>query len=298
MADIMVMVNRRYLDPMRVMFRSLFTNNPDPIRLFVFHAELEEDEIGEIRMFLEQYKNVTFVPIRLDQSCVDGLPVSDVLPAEVYYKLVALDELPEDVHQILCMDLDMIVKGSLKELLELRLPKDCPLAATQDLYGDLFGETPKNNERLGLPKNNKYFNAGLLLFNLDHIRKLPKKDGRSVLLTWAFEHSDLLKWREQDVFNGVFFGKYVSLPWALYNCPPVMFVMKQEEVNRGILRPLTREEANSMENLDGYADYTQAIAEQAVIIHYIGETKPWNKERPDTATFRFFDSYYRSWEED
>ena len=75
-----------------------------------------------------------------------------------------------------------------------------------------------------------------------------------------------------------------------------MYVMKQEEVQGGGLNPLSQEEISRMTSFDGYADYTQALCDQAAIIHYIGETKPWSKERPDVPTYSIFDRYYHLYE--
>jgi lipopolysaccharide biosynthesis glycosyltransferase len=71
-----------------------------------------------------------------------------------------------------------------------------------------------------------------------------------------------------------------------------MYIMKVKDVQNGIIQPLHKNEVEQMESFEGYADYTQALCDNATIIHYIGESKPWDAARPDAGTYRIFDRYY------
>ena len=102
----------------------------------------------------------------------------------------------------------------------------------------------------------------------------------------------MLKWPEQDVLN-VLFGKlYLELPWIKYNCPPIMYIMKTEDVINGVFKPIYKDEAERIDDFEGYADYTEAVADSASVIHYIGESKPWKEGRPQAATYDVFDQFY------
>ncbi len=286
--QIMAVANQSYIAPMMVMLRSLLRNNSRPIKLYLFYSDLEDKTVKEVSALFEKTKNNELVPIRMTTDDLDGLPASGELPAEVYFKLLGLDRLPETLDKILCLDLDMVVKEPLDELYDLDLSGHM-LGACRDVYALVYGETPRNNKRLSLPEDYEYFNGGMLFFNLERIRGFG---GGKAIVEECYKNRDLLKWREQDALNLLFHDSYLPIPWVKYNCPPIMYIMRAEEVNRGVFNPLTQEMANNMQSFDGYADYTQAVAESAAIIHYIGESKPWREGRPEARTYQIFDAFY------
>ncbi len=289
--NIMAVVNKKYLSPMMAMFQSLLSNHLRPMRFFLFYSDLDEALLADLKAQFQKENGKMLIPFCLKTDELEGLPVTENLPAEIYFKLVGLDLLPETVEKILCLDLDMIVKAPLDEMYDVDI-SGYTLAACKDIYAFVYGEGLRNNRRLGLPEEYDYFNAGLLLFNMDRIRSFG---GGKAVLEECFKHRELLKWPEQDMLNLLFHENYFQLPWIKYNCPPIMYIMRSDEVNRGVFNPLTQEMADSMSNFDGYADFTQAIAESAAIIHYIGESKPWREGRPEARTYQIFDVYYNQY---
>jgi hypothetical protein len=90
--------------------------------------------------------------------------------------------------------------------------------------------------------------------------------------------------------------KYLPINWHDYNCPPVMYVMKNSDVAEGRIEPLYQADIPGISSFDEYADYTQALCDNASIIHYLGETKPWKTDRPKSRTYEIFDRSYFSYE--
>jgi lipopolysaccharide biosynthesis glycosyltransferase len=186
----------------------------------------------------------------------------------------------------------MVVNKSLNELYSTDI-KGYPLAACKDIYGYIYGIGQENIRRMGINEKCTYFNGGMLLLNLDYLRS---GEFGAKMSRFAKKNADNLKWLEQDVWNYFFDEKYLKLGWYDYNCVPVMYIMKITDVQKGRLEPLCKNDIADMADFSGYADYTQALSENASIIHYIGETKPWKTDRPQSNAYRIFDRFYNEYE--
>lgn len=286
--NIMFVANKKYIFPMITLLYSIFIHNDNPVNLYLFHTDIDENTLTALKKYCSNWDNKQLIPIYVNSDMVRGLTATDRFPAEVYYKLLAIDLLPQDLDKILCMDLDMVVNKSLLPLFRLDITGS-PLAACSCIYSYIFGEGIFNHRRLNIDTGYQYFNAGLMLLNLNCLRQLG---GSMFIINHARSIAHLTKWFEQDVLNHLFYNKYHALNWYDYNCPPVKYVMKKAEMEKGIYKPLYRDEISSITSFDEYADYTQAICDNAAVIHYLGDTKPWNESRIDTATYRIFDRYF------
>lgn len=288
---IMIVANKNYVIPMFTMLSSLFDNNPYQMEVYLFSSDFDKDTFDITERFFGQWEDKRLIGTSMKDYPLEGLKVTEKLPVEVYYKLLGIEFLPEGLSNILVMDLDMIVKRNIHEIFELDL-EGCALAACKDIYAYVYGGAKNDNIRLGLPEEHEYFNGGLIYYNLNYIRE---KGGAKYLIDMAYKYSDKLKWNEQDLLNLLFYKEYKLLKWNSFNCPPIMYVMKESDVNRGEILPLFQKEADSMEELTGYLDYTEAICSEAAIIHYIDNTKPWNSDRPYARTYEVFDVPYKEY---
>ena len=107
------------------------------------------------------------------------------LPTYFRYKI---GNLFKDISTLLYLDCDVIVKKSLGKLFDIDL-KDNYCAMILD------AESQREAKRLGLKK---YFNAGVMLINLDLWRKdnLEKK-----LFDYTIKNAKKIFWQDQDVIN-------------------------------------------------------------------------------------------------
>lgn len=93
-------------------------------------------------------------------------------PANIYVRLMIPYFLPLSVEKALYLDVDMIAEEDIEKLWNTPLD-DYPLAAVLDRC-KVVSHLPwgiANYRELGLGKNTKYFNSGLLLLNLKEWRK-------------------------------------------------------------------------------------------------------------------------------
>ena len=135
----------------------------------------------------------------LKEKSVEHKDYHVTLPTYFRFKL---PELLPKLDKVLYLDCDVIVRTSLKELFAVSL-KDKAVAMVEDV------ESKREAERLGLKK---YFNAGVMLINLDYWRK---NDVSTLLFEYAKKNKKKILWQDQDVINVVLEGKIksINLKW-------------------------------------------------------------------------------------
>ena len=114
---------------------------------------------------------------------------------------------------------------------------------------------PFNNLRLRNFESDDYFNSGVVLMNLEKLRKIG--DAKRIVEAIR-ENKSVLILPDQDIFNLVYVNDIKEEDWRVYNMDPRVY----EKLS--ILFP-------NKYNL-------QMIEKEVVFIHYSGKHKPW-KER-------------------
>ena len=154
-----------------------------------------------------------------------------------YYRFLIPELLP-DTARALYLDADLVVDGDLSEL--WRMPLGGALCAgVRDLYVERLGYKP----RIGLTPDDLYVNAGVLLMDLDAMRR---EGATALLMRTAAERSAGFEFQDQDVLNVALRGRIREVP-AKWNYAS-----------------------------DNAAAGRNAAAEKPVIVHYTGRVKPWS----------------------
>lgn len=212
----------------------------------VLHGELSDDNKQKI----EKLKNLrSFNLYFYDMRNVDfsELPLNrDYISVATYYRLYILDVLPKQLDKVLYMDCDMIAEGDVAELFQTNINRF--MAAVAEDEGSKY-----QSDRMGFAAGVRYFNAGMVLFNLE---KMRKTDFRRHCFDWFRKHKKIVILQDQDILNGVFSGKvkYVSLAW---------------NANGRLYR------RNEIEHF--YSEQEEIEAKQnPKIIHFTDRNKPWH----------------------
>lgn len=141
----------------------------------------------------------------LDQGRLSGLP--DAVAAHggpISCARLVVAELLPDVDRCLYLDADTLTVSTLAPLCTIDID-DVPLAAVRNVV------QPGMRQRLrsiGVTDPMRYLNSGVLLMNLDHLRR---HDGVGSLLDFVHEHASELLWVDQDALNVVFDGQWLDL---------------------------------------------------------------------------------------
>lgn len=252
--NIVVCSDNKFIMPTGVMIYSVCKNNEN--REVNFHVIIDESVTTENKKKLEEivvkFNNHLFFYC-IDSSVTQRFPSITYISQATYYRLYMAEILPASLSRVLYLDGDIIVRGDLSSLWEI------------DLAGYAVAATPSQGEAgfwnykdLGYSQDLGYFNAGVLLVNLEYWRT---NDVKSEFEDFINKYPERIRLVDQDVLNYVFRGKKKHLP-IKYN------------FQHGFLF------AKPNYDWEKYKDEVIEARHNPIIVHYAGG-KPWahNMER-------------------
>ncbi len=201
---------------------SLLDSIGEKIKIFIIHNDLEtlEDIPAYItnHKFLEDINFYKFTHNNIHFPNIDNTHISEA----TYYRLFIDHYLPDDISTIIYVDADMIcINDPISEIRNqiISLKKtEFILSAKTEIKKN---EAPENLEILmknsffkkywpfeRLSIDEKYFNAGFLIIDLDKWRN--SKFGEKLLQKMRELKNKIVSW-DQDVLNSVINGRYVEL---------------------------------------------------------------------------------------
>ena len=138
----------------------------------VLHTNVKEENKEKI---INKYKsenvNIEYVDLNYYiEKVKDKLYTRDYYTNTTYFRLF-LPELYPQYNKVLYLDSDIIIKGDISELYNTELGTNLVAAAPDDIiqYNKVFQDYAELV--VGVSKYQYYFNAGVLLMNLDELRK-------------------------------------------------------------------------------------------------------------------------------
>ena len=167
MINILVTLDHGYLEPLRVMLRTLCESNPTShFRIFVAHTSLTDSDFARINTAVPvercRIENV-FVP----PDKFPGLPYSKRWPKEACYRIFAAHILPADLDRVLYLDPDLVIINNIEQLYNLEMQGMYFAACTH-----MFEPMQKvSRARLNMPKQSVYINSGMMLMDLERLRQ-------------------------------------------------------------------------------------------------------------------------------
>jgi lipopolysaccharide biosynthesis glycosyltransferase len=253
-------VDDNYVMPMTVTIGSAFKNlKSESSRISLYVID------GGIRPSTKEKAEATLKSDRLEITWLRPDPEKlKVVPQNVviayYYRLLMAEILPQEISKVIYLDADMVVLGDLQELWDMDMEDSFVLAATN---GNSLSTAPglSNYEQLGLDSNAAYFNAGLLVANLD---KWREANLTTKFFDFFVKNQATVKEHDQDILNATLAGKWkrISSQW---NQLPQFYLFP-----------------------DGVKDFEslERVINHPYIIHY-GGAKPWHItcDHPDVRIF-------------
>ena len=213
---------------------SLFQNTSSPVKIHILHDqtlnEKNKSRFTELTNSCGQL--IEFHSVSLDSETFVLMEGSKFSPATLY-RLAICEILPDDIEKVIYLDGDTVVYTDIAELWNEPL-NDAPLGAVLDV-----GQVKNNPNKSITPicdlpnvKRERYFNAGVLLLNLKHIRKVMPNFFKDCLKFFR-EHSDLCRYLDQDILNYFFNENYQQLNYK-YNKAVHYEILKNIPISEGI----------------------------------------------------------------
>ena len=194
--NILTCTDSRFVIPTGVMLYSVCKNNSScNLNIFIIiDNSVTEKQKDELKSELCKFSNVKIEFLKVDVSDIQQYLIVkfEFFPVSIYYRLFLTDILPKEVDKILYLDGDIIVRHNLSELWETDIDKYAVGAVVNQ------SNSSKYWERLGYPKENGYFNSGVLLINTKYWREHNLKER---FLKYIVENPQKLLYPDQDVLN-------------------------------------------------------------------------------------------------
>lgn len=215
--NIVCATDDNYVPLCGIMLTSLFESNPGRyFSVYVLARGLNDENYKLLNSLLDNHKNRSgeINICKVDISAIEQIPVKfhNYINIATFLRFMIPNILPKDVDRVLYLDGDILVRGDISELYEIDLT-DIALAACPEHDGILGELQPLDTERhieyLGYPRDAGYFNAGVLLINLDYWRK---NNISNRLIGYLAENYKKCYYLDQDVLNAVLHDSKIFLP--------------------------------------------------------------------------------------
>jgi lipopolysaccharide biosynthesis glycosyltransferase len=222
----------------------LRSNSRHCFRLIVVLDKYDTEIVSRLRATIIQFPNAELEIKVFGTESFSHLRVSGHISLASYIRLFMTQIIDPDIDKVLYLDCDLVIRDDIEGLWNTDI-SNYFLAAVADPYSD-------NHVNLGFRPDEKYFNAGVLLVNLEKWRSanmLP------TLIAYAEENTSILRYHDQCTLNAVFRGQVLFLsprwnfPARNADLPASAFGMTTDEFDR--------------------------LRHGPSIVHYTTDAKPW-----------------------
>lgn len=240
--NILISASENYLTYAKTMLHSLRLTNTEPVHVYLMYVEMDDAALSRFSDFLQEELEMEFTAVPVDYSSFEGMPIGRHYSIEIYNRLLAQYLLPPAVERILYLDVDMIIRGDLTSFYNQPMPEKVYLTVCVD-WNYQTEQMKMHQLSLGLPREYRYFNSGVLLMDLNKLRA-DITAGQVFAATKML--AERLKFPDQDVLNYMYEENIQYADEKIYNFQAFD------------LHPLA---FSSRKN---------------IILHYAGIQKPWD----------------------
>lgn len=239
--NILISVNSEYLEKAETMLFSLALHTKEENDIYLINNELSDEQVKKLEHFLSKRCNSRLIAIKPDKSFFEEMPLTEWFSVEMYNRILAQSLLPSELDRILWLDADIIIMDDITDFYYQDFNDKC-IVATPDIKYD--GKLCRGIcASLGLEASHKYFNSGVLLFNLNKIRSTVTEQQ---ILSVCMKLKDKLKYPDQDILNYLYQDKVKYCESFNYNY-----------------------------QLTDISSIKKADEKSIKILHYSGKIKPW-----------------------
>ncbi len=271
--NIILSTDEKYIEHCATTMMSIVANNT-ACNFYILTDHLSEDQVSILDK-IAQFNNSKVFVCNVPSSYVEYLPMPKTnslshISLATYYRLFITEVLPSDVTKAIYLDCDIIIRHDLSELWDTDI-NEYPLGAVYQLADWNSHEC----NRLGYNYREGYFNAGVLLINVDYLRN---NNALNLYQHFIAEEPEKIKFHDQDVLNKVFHGKvkHLSPRWNMlttYFGPSIFKVQDStmdKRTHHSYLKILCHEYSNPY------------------VVHYASKPKAWEKGCTHKWKYEYF----------
>lgn len=239
--NILLASDDNYIYPAIVLIDSVFENNKqEDINIFYMFSYLTESSKRKLKKIVELHSGkITF--IQVDDTMFNDAPVCAHFTKETYFRFFACVLLPQNMDRVLYLDPDIVVNGDIKNFYSQTFKEDDKEFSFVVCEEKELSKDESLKKTLNIPSNKRYFNAGVLLINLNLLRQTYDIN---TIFHYIENYKEKIKYQDQDILNALYWDNVKFDDYYMYNYMP-----------------------HSIKN--------NKNLHNARIIHYAGPDKPW-----------------------
>ena len=259
MKHIILAADDNYAIPCMVTIASILSNNvPENCNINVLTEGFNEENTKLFEKLRQEFVGASINIVVVDKALIKGAIVTERFPISNFFRLLV--PMFFDFDKALYMDCDIIVNDDISELWNTDLgDMACGIIEDQacediTLHNRIHTFTP-------------YYNAGVLLMNLDVWRK---ENISQRLVEYMKDYPERCLYPDQDAINAILVGKLMPLPYR-FNFQERWYEPQQHWLM--------------------HRDKWEAIEEakkKPAILHYTGPQKPWMEGCSHPLAMLFF----------
>lgn len=263
--NLLFSINDKFVDQLATVLLSIKLNSkPCDIDIYVIQEEKLE-RTDELVAICERL-NIIYHPIIVNKDLFANAPTTDRYPTIIYYRLLAHEMLPADLHKVLYLDADVLVINDITALYNLDI-EDYLYASA--IHTSITNTTEVINKmRLQNFDAKGYYNSGVMLMNLDLVRQKVKDQD---IFDYIKTHTLLLP--DQDVLNALYGKDIKEIPDQIYN-----FDVRKDRIYEAI--------SSGEWTIDW-------VIKNTAILHYCGRDKPWYPTTNKGRLTPLYKNYFR-----
>lgn len=255
--NIVLATDDKFVQHCTVAMLSILSHNSN-VHFFILTEGLNEENKTYMSKIVSENNGeieFCFVPSNIVKYFPMSSLASNHISVATYYRLFITSLLPESIDKVIYLDCDMVIRSSLEDLWNTNINEYALGAVYQDL-----GWSDHNDcwERLGIPRNQGYFNAGCLLMNLKYLRTYNFQEKA---VKYIKNNIKRIISHDQDVLNALFYNQTKMLD-CKWNYLSLFLSLSISE----------------LEFPDGckYAEEKCQDGFEPVIVHFVSKPKPWH----------------------
>lgn len=263
--NLLFTLNRNYLPQMKVCIASLLRFTPaEGYDIYIMQPDFEPSDKTELEHVAKAVPGagsdpagegvssgepVRFHVIDIADYVFDAFPEHNRYPKTVYYRILAASILPVSLDRVLYLDPDIVVIKPLHELYHMEFSGQYFIACshTRKLLNQV------NSLRLGLDQEVPYINTGVMVMNLELLRR---EQSLKEVISFVKKKGDYFFLPDQDVITALYGHKVQLADSMIYN-------LSDRLLQLWMMKP------------DRPRDLLEWVREHTVIVHYCGKNKPW-----------------------
>lgn len=273
--NVLYTCDNNYVWLMGISTISLFENNKhiDDLKVYLLGGNISVENKDLLYDIAQKYGREIII-IDVPELDIPPSLLSARWPLSAFTRLFSGVLLPNNLHKVLYLDCDTIIAGDIAELQNVDFENNVIMGIKDCISGTY-------KENIGLDRNDPYYNAGVLLIDLDRLRDV---DINREIEEYMHKYVKFINYADQDILNGMFRGM-IGVLEPKYDVMTIDVVHSYKEIIK-LRRPT---------NFYSEAELKTAVNNPA-IIHYTTNmlvVRPWfsNSDHPLKKEFIKYKKY-------